>query len=71
MWKALWLVSTNFEIQIVILYLLSLQDRIHDDPHPFQDLVLTVLQRVCEYSTVYIPFLQKVIGLFWHQNCYV
>ena len=54
MWKALWLVSTYFGIQIVILHLLSFQDRIHDDPHPFQDLILTVLQKVCEYSTVNI-----------------
>ena len=28
------------------------QDRIHDDPHSFQDLILTVVQKVCELSTV-------------------
>ena len=38
-----------FGIQIVILYILPFQDCIHDDPHSFQDLILVVLQKVCEW----------------------
>ena len=30
------------------LFILLSQDHIHDDPHSFQDLILTVLQKVCE-----------------------
>ena len=62
MWKALWLVSPYiFGIQIVILCISSLQDRIHDDPHSFQDLILTVLQKVCESSTVNIFQLRSCV----------
>ena len=34
---------------LTILHLISFQDCIHDDSHPFQDLILVVLQKVCEY----------------------
>ena len=46
---------------------LLFQDRIYDTPHGFQDLILTVLQKVCDYSGVMLinfVFLKINIKLF-------
>jgi len=38
---------------------LLFQDHIYDTPHGFQDLILTVLQKVCDYSGVMLICLFK------------